>query len=281
MQEIDNKRYAYRTAQNKPRFFIYAPPLFTARKSKRKPPNKPFREAEKWQTSVYYFWWAYLRRSKAYERTCANKGKGKLSKLYADFGNVFTDDVDEASAFKTWWNEHAHLFWEAEARHAEAIDNFNGVEDTDLVVRLALEVRTTTLVKQVRRLLAEHEEQVKKARAKSRAKYPVQSKVKLEALAKHLRVYDIVHANNGLKLWEVADEAGLLVSDEIGYYDEDGNYAGKKRLSWLLNNGYDAYAIEGEKIVKRRKTQLARQHLKAAEEYIANVELGKFPLRSK
>ena len=84
-------------------------------------------------------------------------------------------------------------------------------------------------------------------------------------------------ANPKLKLHEIADVAGLVVDESIEIYDEDGNAEGKRSISWLLKHNYEAYVSEAERIIKRRKRQIARQHIKAAEVYIANAERGLFP----
>ena len=280
MDEVAGNRFEDTTLAKTAKFFIYAPPLITQRKSKRPLPNAPFPNAERWQTSIYYLWWQYLRRSKAYKTTCAKGGKGRLAKLYADFGDVFAEKKTEQDTFWSWWKAHAHLFWEPEARKVAEANEVRDVEETDLVVRIAMEVRTAHIVRQIRRLLRENEAKVKQARAKSRAKYPVHTKVNLSALHKHLEVYDVSTANPKMKLHEVADAAGLSVDNRWNYYDENGDLAGKRSVDWLWRNGYDADAKEGEKVIKRRKRQIARQHIKAAEEYIACVEKGYFPCRS-
>lgn len=61
------------------------------------------------------------------------------------------------------------------------------------------------IVRQVRRLPREHEATVKRAREKSRAKYPICSKVKLTSLYRHLIVYDVMAANPKLKMHEICD----------------------------------------------------------------------------
>jgi len=280
MDEVAGKRFEDSTLAKTAKFFIYAPPLFTQRKSKRPLPNVPFANAKRWQTSIYYLWWLYLRRSDAYKATCKKGGKGRMAKLYADFGNVFDDKETEKDTFWGWWKAHAQLFCEKEARKVVEVKDVVDAEETDLVLRIAMEVRTAHIVKQVRRLLRENETKVKAARAKSRAKYPIHAKVNLSALYKHLLVYDVYIANPNLKLHEVADIAGLIVSERVDYYDENGELAGKQTLSWLWRNGYDDYAKNGNKVVKRRKTQIARQHINAAKEYIICVEKGYFPCRS-
>ena len=277
MKEAAGKRYEDSTLTRSAKFFIFAPPLIGKRKSKRPLPNAPFKGAESWQTSIYYLWWEYLRRSEAYRKTCSNGGKGRLAKLYNDFGDIFEERETLKDTFWEWWKQHAHLFWEPEARQTVIASDAKDTEETDLIIRLPSEVRAAHIVRQVRRLLREHEATVKRAREKSRAKYPVCSKVKLTSLYRHLTVYDVMVANPKLKLHEIADEAGLVVDERIKIYDEDSNFDGNRSISWLLKHNYEAYVLEAERIIKRRKRQIARQHIKAAEVYIANAERGLFP----
>lgn len=281
MDKVAGKRFEDTTLAKTAKFFIYAPPLFTQRKSKRPLPNAPFRNAERWQTSIYYLWWLYLRRSDAYKAACAKGGKGRLAKLYADFGDVFDDKETEKDTFWSWWKTHAHLFWEPAVRPVAETNDTVDAEETDLVVRLALEVRTAHIIRQVRRLLRDNEAKVKQARAKSRAKYPVRTKVKLLSLHKHLRVYDAFIANQEKKLHEIADIAGLSVDERIEIFDSEGDSIGLKSLSWIDKNGYrQAYQRDIVQVIRRRKRQIARQHIVAAQEYIACVERGFFPCRS-
>ena len=61
------------------------------------------------ERSPYYWWWAYLRRNADYLKCCEKGGKGKLSALYADFGDVRDD------SFHKWWTTEqrgAKLFGE-------------------------------------------------------------------------------------------------------------------------------------------------------------------------
>ncbi len=51
------------------------------------------------QRSPYYWWWQYLRRNADYIACCERGGKGRLSKLYKDFGDVREDN------FHKWWTE--------------------------------------------------------------------------------------------------------------------------------------------------------------------------------
>lgn len=63
-------------------------------KNNRLPPSKQ-------EESPYYWWWAYLRRNKEYLACCEKGGRGKLAKLYADFGDVRGEE------FRLWWRMKA------------------------------------------------------------------------------------------------------------------------------------------------------------------------------
>ena len=273
-----------RTEKNKPRKFNFAPPRFTQRKSKYVLPGGGMymeEDDDKYKASVYYWWYEYLRRSDDYRKCCERGGKGKLAKLYKDFGNVFAEADTEKEAFRVWWREHAHLFWEQEGRKVDELNKVDDLEESDLVVRLPLNETANYIVKNIRRLLVEKSEQIRRAREQSRALYPVAAKVRMSTLQTQLNVYDVHSANPNMKLHELADEAGLAVNKLVNYYDEDGELAGTQSVDWLLRNGFEVDAKEGEAVIKRRKRQIARQHLEAAKEYIANVQLGKFPLRKR
>lgn len=49
MDEVAGKRFEDSTLAKTAKFFIYAPPLFTQRKSKRPLPNVPFANAKRWK----------------------------------------------------------------------------------------------------------------------------------------------------------------------------------------------------------------------------------------
>ena len=131
------------------RFFIYAPPLKGARPSRRQPPQKPFKEAKAWQTSVYYYWWEYLRRHEGYRRTCENGGKGKYAALYRDFGDV------HAGEFWDWWKGHMDLFCEPTPPYARIVV-LRDVVDTPpntVLIQVSLEQRLALTIRQIKRQL--------------------------------------------------------------------------------------------------------------------------------
>ena len=256
------------------RFFVYAPPLKGVRPSKRKAPNEPYKKAPAWKCSVYYYWWEYLRRHEGYRQCCLSGGEGEYAKLYADFGNVHAHDD-----FWQWWSKdrHSELFCEPTARPVRVFDEksvFNPTfSDDTLVVELPLEVRNAYLVARIRSVLKEHEARAKAAKRVSRARYPVATKPVLTSLHQHLTVYDAYRANPKLKLYELYDkvhaEVGLYVSEAV-----DGETVAQLRKLDLPYN-------DVLRVVRQRKANLVRRHIRIAEQYIRNVGNGQFPLRAK
>lgn len=254
------------------RFFVYAPPLKGVRPSKRKPPNPPYKGAPAWKCSVYYYWWEYLRRHEGYRQCCLKGGKGKYAKLYSDFGNVHAHDD-----FWRWWSKEAHseLFCEPTARKIRVLDENSRFEPTlsadTLTLELPLEVRTAYLIARIRTVLKEHEAQAKAAKRVSRARYPVATKPVLTSLHQHLTVYDAYKANPKLKLYELYDmverDAGLYVSERV-----DGETVAELRKLDLPYN-------DVLRVVRQRKANLVRRHIRIAEQYIAAVGRGVFPYR--
>lgn len=269
------------------RFFIYAPPIIGRRAkdgtliSKRKRPNPPFKGAELWQNSVYYYWWEYLRRHDGYKRTCQTAGKGRYASLYADFGDVHVNDN-----FWQWWTGHQHLFCEPTGRAIqESVLNRHFSED-DLIISVPLEVRSVYLVRMFRKLLQANTDRVKAARSKSRAQYPVFAKPILSALHTSLVTWDLRQQHPSAKLHElfdlVAEQAPISVDERVIVKGDDNDkpyviHLNKAEREAARTGVVDVFLREVRKVVRRRKAQTVNRHLSTAEAYIANVALGEFP----
>lgn len=280
-ERIYNQRYEQDLDGAGRKFFIYAPPLKGVRPSKRVPPQAPYSDAEPYKISVYYYWWQYLRRSKLYKRTCENNGKGKLAKLYADFGNVWDDKGNELDTFWHWWTNHSYLFCEPTNRKLEEVSVWNTeTSEDEMVIRVPLEMRSAFLVKQFRRLLTSNKQRVEKAREKSRALYPVQSKVPLKSLHQHLLVYDAINETK-LGYEEIANlehiKRSVYISDSV-LIDETLKPSDRYLTLSLMQPSDNQYKYVSN-IIARRKRQAIYRHKVACEEYIANVEKGLFPIR--
>lgn len=262
-------------------FYVYAPPIKGRRNkqgellSKRRLPNPPFRGAETWQCSVYYFWWEYLRRHVGYKHCCERGGKGEYKALYADFG-----DVHANNDFWSWWRTHNHLFAEPPARQLRKLSGFetHKMETDTLHIAVPLEVRMPYLVAAFRKLLKANAAEVKQAQSVSRALYPVYAKPNLGSLHQTLVFWDVYVEHPSLKLHELFDVCAERLS-AVGngiWVDEsvDGETVdGLKRL--------DLPYGDVMRVIRRRKTNTAKRHITIAEQYIANVALGEFPKKTR
>jgi hypothetical protein len=243
------------------RFFIYAPPLKGVRQSRRKEPNPPFGGAERWQWSVYYYWWEYLRRHDGYRATCERGGKGRYAKLYADFGDVHSGD------FWNWWTAHEHLFCEPSPRLVQVVCPTDKAPAGTLLLAIPVENKATLSLKQVKALLADSVGKPK-TKPESRALYPVCTKPVLSTLHQHLVVWDAKRANPNLSDAEIADLIALPINHKV-----DGETLATLRARDLPTRQLEA-------ALRRRKQLAIQRHLRIAKQYIDNVALGKFPLRS-
>ncbi len=248
------------------RFFVYAPPLLGARKSRRKPPQPADQKSERWKWSVFYYWWEYLRRHEGYRETCQAGGAGKFARLYADFGDVHSVD------FWSWWKAHSDLFAEPEARQAELIES-SEVRDQEgdefIYIRIPRENPLKLTLKQATRIL--RPKLVKRDRKKvfTQARYKVATKPLLASLDMHLKVWDARLDNPDAKLEELADIAQVRYNHVVG-----GETLAHRAALRLPDHDI-------RKVLKRRKELAVQRHLRIAEQYIRNVaEKATFPLRS-
>ncbi len=193
------------------RHFPYKHPLFGRGKLARKGDN-----------SVYYYWWAFLRRNPDYLRCCESGGKGRLASLYADFGDVRGD------SFKDWWQEGGRgvrLFAEPQdERSVEVLPRGAKapLAEEVLTVAFPLHLPKRFLQSKLKDLLKRHH---KGARGqlhsrKSRAKYRVTGQPNIKALKKTLEVWDALHENlyPGAKRsphWLIAKKLKLVPEEKM------------------------------------------------------------------
>jgi hypothetical protein len=155
------------------------------------------------QRSPYYWWWAYLRRNIDYLDCCENGGNGRLAWLYADFGDVRSDD------FRTWWggktNRGAELFAEKRLDFAvlklEEPDDWIEELKTEnvLVVAFNKDLGRRQLQSRFAALL---QKEVASKRGRpvmgsgiSTARYPLHRNFTVHNLKTMLAVYDAWHQN--------------------------------------------------------------------------------------
>lgn len=170
------------------RKFLAKHPLLGARSA-----PMPLREQ---QRSVYYWWWQYLRRNSPYLKCCERGGKGAMSKLYADFGDVRPAD------FRAWWlHRGTRLFGEAPSAdsvrelHNKAEWAEDWVADTTMVVAIPLRWSKRDIKRALGKLLAQRHGRGRgraplRGGAASTALYPLAQNFVVHSLKRDLAVYD-------------------------------------------------------------------------------------------
>ena len=227
------------------------------------------RSIEDQQQSPYYWWWAYLRRSEAYLKCCEQGGKGKLAKLYADFGDVREDN------FHKWWtanDQGAKLFGEQrqQVKFGPMSDpsewHPDWTPDVALVIAIPLSMNKRGIQSGIAKLL---EERIKSRRgrkalkdAESTAQYPLARNYSARNLGKALEVYDLwIQSKKGPKedklyLWEIGVAAKLNKLFVKNATSKD------KHDRYIARNNLNASVL---------------RYVKEAQKHIAGVEKGIFP----
>ena len=244
------------------RHFAFRHPLFRQEQST---------SGVRWDDSVYYLWWEFLRRHDGYKRTCENGGKGEYEKLYADFGNV------HSGVFRDWWTKDdrgARLFAEPPlpnnvvALTPKELDALP--EDWDsgalLIVAIPLALRKRFIQQKLSKLLARHHKRKRGQRTfkESRALYPIVAQFNIHSLKRMLELYDRRQEQPKMPLWEIGQRFRLgkaLTEDQLkGGCGRDNSVAVAK---------------------KNVLSVAASKRLKEAKSIIKGVGHGVFPAFSK
>jgi len=189
------------------RHFPYQHPTFGRGDKKRHP--------DSWKRTVYYWWWSYLKRNQEYLKCCESGGKGKLSLLYKNFGDVRSDD------FKKWWSEDdrgAKLFSDPLVESTvRVLKEGDVVSDLEvLTISFPLSLPKRHLKKRLNELLIKyHKGQRGVQQAKSsKAKYRFSGQPNLMGLERALKVFDHLEElkAQGLKKpqWKVAMDLNIV-----------------------------------------------------------------------
>lgn len=257
--------YAKQLMRGQVLFFRYAPPMtqLDVGVDEFDRPTKPHKNAQPFECSVFYFWWAYLRENADYLACCESGGEGPLANLYRDFGDVRGDD------FMRWWRSGVReLFCEPSRGEIEFYDEPPLDHDSRNRILLSLpitgdlELTIKELRAKLKPIYARERQRMREAarasseladtkKSASLARYPVHAKPVLMKLYDYLRVMQIKRAKPDASAHEIADEAGFLGS--IGGAD-----------------------LEPSRVIDR-----VRQCERKAANLIANVAEGRFPDFSK
>lgn len=220
------------------------------------------------QRSPYYWWWAYMRRNEDYLACCEYNGKGKLAKLYKDFGDIRTDD------FRSWWGgtqqKGGYLFGElpvaVRLNKLTSKDEWADEWGRDvIVVAVNLEVGRRKLQHYFANLL-QKEHKGKRGRkslsaAKSTARYPLYRNFSQHNLRAMLEIYDEWKANEALPVDErkpqwALGEAVRLVPTAMPQ---------KGDTKYITTNKRNVMGVA------------VSRYLKSAKAIVANTAKGEFP----
>jgi hypothetical protein len=232
------------------RHFAFKHPLFRQEESK---------GGVRWDNSVYYLWWEFLRRNEGYKRTCESGGKGEYEELYADFGNVHDGE------FRKWWTKDdrgARLFAEPQLPQNVAALTRKEIEALPegwdsgslLVVAIPLSLRKRFIQQKLTKLLARHHKRKRGQRTfkESRARYPITTNFNIHSLKKMLELYDFRQKEPKIPLWDVAQRFHLgdaLTKDELkGGRGRDNPVAVAKRS--VLSVAASKKLTEAKSIIK-------------------------------
>lgn len=224
------------------------------------------------QRSPYYWWWQYLRRNADYFKCCEQGGKGKLAKLYADFGDVRLDD------FHRWWTEGergVRLFGEQPLKikfgELASPTDFSSEwrQEQVLVVALPLTKSKRQLMGDIKRLLDQRHpgRQGRPALADlaSTARYRISRNYTIANLQTALAVYDLWLNSQNAKseeeksaLWEIGRELNL-------------NPAAVRRAQSRV-------ALD-RSTARNHLSALVSRYLRWAKQNIAAVATGEFPAK--
>jgi len=240
-------------------------PIFTER--------KPTAKGKLVGDSVYYWWYRTLHLSEKYSAACKANGKG-LSKIYADFGDVFSYRPDQ-QGFKKWWQQpheaYGHkdnlgsfLFAEppltqnlVALKQSDLAALMNGWDRTQVeIFAVPLNLPKNEITKRIGALLDKnpHRRLSSKNRRASFARYPVLESFSSTTSNKS----HTVAIENALDMFAWKQEQPKLASWKILYEHEGG---GKEVTAQL----------------ERRYTNEAQRRLTRAKALIKGVEQGIFP----
>jgi len=225
---------------NRALHFIYKHPLFGKRTKTQ--------SGIRFDRSVYYLWFAYLRRNEKYKAYCeTKKGTKTIAKLYNDFGDIYSVE------FKMWWRETGRWLF-CEQGDLERVEEITSTKefkeyDSNNVLTLAIPINKNVgwLKQQIsNKISLKREEYGAGSReTASTSIYPLHTTPDIPSLIKALRVWDEYTEGNkqrklkGERTRSLVEVAIALdrENEEKEEYDDIGGIGdeSKRQLVWRLN----------------------------------------------
>ena len=246
--------------EDRPMIFLTAPPNIEQTRGSRfrVQRNLPYRDAEPYKASIYYWWWAFLKRNIDYAKTCKQLGRGKSAELYKDFGNIFKSD------FLTWWRSHKGLF----AERSSLAKNKEILKDDDIIL---YQIDTKKPFSQIHEEIKALHMQAhgimpgERAKLSSTAKYPIFANVSAHTLYRVLNIWDLRCTNPDVSAYEL----GVLAGYKPNFLPTP-----------TLKETRTRRALDTQSHNKRARITISNQvnrYLRTALQYIDNVGCGEFP----
>jgi hypothetical protein len=190
-------------------YFTYAPPMFhTNPKELTRWPNPPFRGAETWQNSVFYYWWLFLQENEDYRTTCQNGGRGPKEELYQDFGDVHT------GSFKDWWVNHGRELFREPPSEGVKLARFTEDSSNRVAISVPMTGDLERTLAEIRAILQPAFQTFRLKVGPSQAEYPVATKPVLSSLHRLYRIHRARIEHPELKLWEISEFLDLTTSTQ-------------------------------------------------------------------
>ncbi len=196
-------------------YFRYAPPLTDLDEiSDEDLPNRPHAQAKKYERSVYFFWWAFLRENEAYIACCESGGEGSMSGLYAEFGDV------RDTSFMDWWKSGKRLLF-CEPDEAAIVTYLSPprepIGDDRVLLGIPVTGNIDRTMAELRKLLQDAFAMARRQRQRentafesfSRAKYPVFTKPVLTALHERLVAHRTRKEHPDASLYDIGIMTGM------------------------------------------------------------------------
>lgn len=218
------------------------------------------------QRSPYYWWWAFLRRNERYRACCAAGGVGELAALYADFGDVVSNDN-----FKAWWTERGYRLFAEKPKPLKLVELESALDwdsswskDAVMVVAVPLDLPKRYLQGFFARLLKERHSGKRGRKAlsdsdASTARYPLHRNVSIHTLRIQLAVYDAVTAKRRGEHTKTLAQIGAEL---------------KLVASAMPSSKDDRLTAEHKRNVMAASVS---RHYKDAARIVANTARGQFP----
>lgn len=239
--------------------FMTAPPILhiASRRRFRAGRNLPYRDAEPHKASLYYWWWAFLKRNADYQQTCSRSGKGNLAALYRDFGNIYEYD------FLTWWTSHQYIFAEKTA----LVDLASTEANVAILYQIDFQKSLSQIQEEIKALHMQAHAimPVVPAKQTSTAQYPIYTNVSAHTLHKVLTIWDLRCAHPEASAYDLGILAGFKANIlPLPQYGE--------------TRTQNAAAIERHNRCARVSiANQANRYLRTAGQYIDNAGQGEFP----